>query len=508
MIVGCAQHDENEPIVRPVINAPETLYADFEQPTSRTYVENEKSLRWTNGDEISYFPSVAYNMQYRYNGETGSNNAAFTKITSDPITGTALARNYAVYPYNVQTSISDEGVISLILPAEQKYGVNSFGEGANTMVCATSGTTDAVLRFKNAGGYLKIKLYGDDVTVKSVTLEGNNNERIAGAATVTAAYNADPEITMSNSATTTVTIDCGEGVTLSNDSANPTAFWFVLPEVTFTGGFTITVTDVNGDTFEKSTSNSFTIDRNMIQPMKALNAVIESEEQSTTPADNEIWYTASEEVTPNVSISGGGFGANITSNVWNEVTGKGVITFDGNVTKVGNSAFTRRTALTSVTLPNGVTSISDYAFQNCTALSDIVIGNSVRYIGSQAFLGCKALAGITLPNSMATIGGEAFLQCGLKSIVLPEGLKTIRWSAFSQCDSLTSVTIPSTVTAIEEKAFAYCRYLTQVICQATTPPTLGTKVFYNTQAYIDVPDDSIDAYKKADGWKDYADKIQ
>ncbi len=270
MAVGCAQHDESDQILRLVVNVPETLYAEAEAPESRTYVENERSLRWTGGDEISYFPAVAFNMQYRYESESGSNNASFTKVTNDPVTGTALSCNYAVYPYAAGTAVSDEGIISLTLPAEQAYGVNSFGEGANTMVCATKNADDAVLRFKNVGGYLKIKLYGEDVTVQSITLQGNNNEKIAGAATVTVAYGADPEVTMANTATTTVTINCNEGTTLSTDAESPTAFWFVLPEVTFENGFTITVTDVNGGTFEKSTFNPFTIDRNMIQPMKSL----------------------------------------------------------------------------------------------------------------------------------------------------------------------------------------------------------------------------------------------
>lgn len=273
LLCGCAQFADEE-LSTQKVTAPESIEASFEEPASRTYVENDKYLRWTAGDEISYFPGVTFNMEYRFTGVTGANNGSFSKVTVGPVTGNELSRNYAIYPYDEDIAVSDEGVISLNLPAVQKYAENSFGVGANTMVAATNGTNDEVLKFRNVGGYLKIKLYGDDVTVKSVKLQGNNNEKIAGPALITATYGNDPTVVMTAEATTSVTIDCEEGVTISDNSETPTEFWFVLPTVTFEDGFTITVTDVNDGTFVKSTSNTFTIDRNMIQPMQKLKTVI------------------------------------------------------------------------------------------------------------------------------------------------------------------------------------------------------------------------------------------
>lgn len=75
---------------------------------------------------------------------------------------------------------------------------------------------------------------------------------------------------------------------------------------------------------------------------------------------------------------------------------------------------------------------------------------------------------------------------------------------------LMSLFIPSTVTSIGDRAFAGCTDLREVSVAATTPPTLGTRVFYNTSSnmVIDVPAESVEAYKAAPGWSDYADKIQ
>ncbi|MBO5710117.1 MAG: hypothetical protein J6R62_01135, partial [Rikenellaceae bacterium] len=263
-IVSCNTMEEFEDsTIFEGITPPDTLHASFDQSESdtRTYIEQDKYLRWTKGDEISFFP-VTYNLQYRFDGETGDNNGSFTKITNKLVTGNALNNNYAVYPYKESTSMSDEGIISFELPAEQSYAPNSFGVGANTMVAITRDSDDNILRFKNVCGFLKLQLYGTDVTVTSIELKGNNNEKIAGVSTITAIYGDTPTIELSETATTSIKLNCSDGATLNSDAKNPTDFWFVIPETTFEKGFTVTVTDTQGATFIKSKSKPLSIERN------------------------------------------------------------------------------------------------------------------------------------------------------------------------------------------------------------------------------------------------------
>lgn len=513
LLCGCAQFADEELNTQKIV-APESIEASFEEPSSRTYVENDKYLRWTAGDEISYFPGVTFNMEYRFTGVTGANNGSFSKVTVGPVTGNELSRNYAIYPYDEDIAVSDEGVISLNLPAVQKYAVNSFGVGANTMVAATNGINDEVLKFRNVGGYLKIKLYGDDVTVKSVKLQGNNNEKIAGPALITATYGNDPTVVMTAEATTSVTIDCEEGVTISDNSETPTEFWFVLPTVTFEDGFTITVTDINDGTFVKSTSNTFTIDRNMIQPMKELNAVIEGgsspepEPEPVVPETWKIYYTATDTVSFSY-YADNDFGATVVSNEWNSETGKGIITFDGEVTRIPRALFRYCENLTTIKIPESVTSIGAAAFSVCSSLTSITIPEGVTSIEREAFSGCSSLKSFTLPHSIISIGEGAFLGCAnlktivfhsnltslgnnlfntpidvyitdiaswckidfkgpisnnatttlyangvlLEDLVIPEGVSSISSWAFTDCSTLTSVTIPNSLTDIDWDAF-------------------------------------------------------
>lgn len=244
--------------------------AAFDQNGSRTYIENGNLLRWNENDQISFFYQYTFNSQYQFDGETGDNAGTFSPINQMVGTGTPLDdHNYAVYPYASGIKITENGVITATLPSEQSYAENSFGLGDNTMVAITEDKNDTFLNFKNVGGYLMLRLYGEDVTVKTITLTGNSNEKLAGKATVTSTYGGEPSVSMAAEATETITLDCGEGVELGTSAETATPFWFVVPPTTFENGFTITVEDVNGGEFAKTTSKPIEIERNAVQPMAA-----------------------------------------------------------------------------------------------------------------------------------------------------------------------------------------------------------------------------------------------
>ena len=159
----------------------------------------------------------------------------------------------------------------------------------------------------------------------------------------------------------------------------------------------------------------------------------------------------------------------------------------------------------------GIADITDYAFYYCTSLASIEIPNSVTNIGSYAFYYCTSLASITIPNSVTNIGSYAFSSCAsLASIEIPNSVTNIGSNAFNNCISLASIEIPNSVTNIENGAFYYCTSLTSVTVEATNPPALGNSTFYGTDANLTiyVPAESVDTYKAASGWSDYASKIQ
>ena len=206
------------------------------------------------------------------------------------------------------------------------------------------------------------------------------------------------------------------------------------------------------------------------------------------------------------------------------------------VTSIGNHAFIGCFLLTSIILPNSITSIGDGAFSSCSSLTSIVIPASVTNIGTDVFNECNYLdtmivedgnttydsrdncnaiietatntliagcGNTTIPNSVTSIGESAFQHCfSLQSITIPESVTSIGDGAFWQC-GLTSITIGNSVTSIKDRAFAYCSSLDTIYVEATTPPSLGSDVFYQTPAsFCYIPCGTLAAYQASD-WAQY-----
>ncbi|MCQ2211451.1 MAG: leucine-rich repeat domain-containing protein, partial [Paludibacteraceae bacterium] len=129
-----------------------------------------------------------------------------------------------------------------------------------------------------------------------------------------------------------------------------------------------------------------------------------------TPASNEIWYTSMNktQVTPYVTNA---FGATIQSNVYDTEADRGVISFDGTVTNIGDLAFYRCDELVFVKYPTTVTSIGEDAFNGCTKLSSIDLQEGLTSIGVRAFAGCAGMEELTIPSTVTSIGKKAFHGC-------------------------------------------------------------------------------------------------
>ena len=232
------------------------------------------------------------------------------------------------------------------------------------------------------------------------------------------------------------------------------------------------------------------------------------------------------------------------------------LTIGDSVTTIGDYAFSSCSSLTSVTIPDSVTTIGYGAFGGCENLeavhitdlvawcnidfvnpltdgsvdlsanplsyahnlylngelvTDLVIPDGVNEIKLMAFALCESINSVTIGNGVTTIGDVAFYNCSsLTSVTIGDSVTTIGYAAFYDCSILTSVTIGDSVTTIREWAFTWCSSLTSVYCKATTPPTGGSYMFYNNASgrKIYVPMESVEAYKSAEWWSEYADAIE
>lgn len=178
---------------------------------------------------------------------------------------------------------------------------------------------------------------------------------------------------------------------------------------------------------------------------------------------------------------------------------------------IGDGAYSGCTALSNVRIPSTVSSIGTKAFYNCSGLLDASMPDSVTSIGDYAFSGCTQLSMINLPNYLTSLGVGAFgNSLNFSTINIPRTLTYIPTQCFYNCDGLSDIVLPSSITSIGTEAFRECSGLYNLTLHSTTPPTLGTNALYNTNSNmrIFVPSASVNAYKTASGWSNYASKIQ
>ena len=263
------------------------FFASFEQPVAeegtKVYVNEDLRLRWNADDRISLFNKTTDNQEFVFTGETGDASGEFRQVDNGgTATGGAIPYVVAVYPYQSGTSIGSAG-LSVTLPAEQAYAENSFGLGANTMISLGA---DENLQFKSLGGFLKVRLYGG-ASVNSVTLKGNNGEKIAGKASVSMSADGSATIAMDENASTEITVTCTEPVALGTTAEESVEFWFAVPPTTFSKGFTVTVNS-DGGVMTKSTDKSITIKRNYLTKMAPIEVYAEPE-NATTYRISHMW---------------------------------------------------------------------------------------------------------------------------------------------------------------------------------------------------------------------------
>ncbi len=185
--------------------------------------------------------------------------------------------------------------------------------------------------------------------------------------------------------------------------------------------------------------------------------------------------------------------------------------------------FFAKCKLEHITLPKSLKLIEGGAFSNCFFLVDeIDIPEGVTRIGEYAFEACTQVRAINLPSTLVdgtgigykkdAIGSNAFYGCHLlEKMNIPENVTKILGSTFQDCYELTEIDLPSTINLIEGYAFSNCSKLQDIKVSAVVPPTVRYGAFngINTSTCtIHVPKGTLEQYKAADGWMDFANIVE
>ena len=245
---GCAKEIEGE------MQVPEqqedeagTMVIGAELSDSPDADDVTKTLISDNGDK-TYSVFWADGDQILVNGETSTNididpdNKKSALFTLDVV----KAPYCAVYPAGLyvkdsyKTVKEDSTVIEITIPSTQKYDVEK-GFDPNAAIMTARGEAGGGLAFKHAMAYLKVGVTG--TTVKSIRVNGNDNEALSGAYTISYSKSGiafGPKKNEEGKAigNTSATISCGE-----SGVASGTPVFIAIPAREYKKGLTLTIVD-------------------------------------------------------------------------------------------------------------------------------------------------------------------------------------------------------------------------------------------------------------------------
>ena len=154
---------------------------------------------------------------------------------------------------------------------------------------------------------------------------------------------------------------------------------------------------------------------------------------------------------------------------WDSVSGQiqNLILPDG-LTRIGNRAFYKCTALISVSIPGSVQEIGDAAFCKSSSMTMLTLNSGLKAIGRSAFESCTSLQEVRLPSTVTEIGNHAFYCCeNLSYVYIPASVQSFGSGIFSYCTRLSRVDMDGSVSSMPNWSFYGCDSLSQIHAQGT-----------------------------------------
>ena len=188
------------------------------------------------------------------------------------------------------------------------------------------------------------------------------------------------------------------------------------------------------------------------------------------------------------------------------------LTFPQGVQTIGESAFAKL-RMTALHFNDDLIEIGKEAFYCASLPFPIILPSNLRSIGYGCFMECGIEGELTIPEKCLTIGEGAFSDNQITKLTLPGKLESINDRTFQRNPYLTEVTIPKFVDYIGERAFGGCMGLQTIICLNPEPPFMRSNAFGTSdwsydavpldKVILQVPESSVEAYRHADGWKEF-----
>lgn len=460
-VVACNQNMDE--IDNPFHTSELTFEASFgDGQKTRTAIVNDTEVWWTPNDAINVFYGNLASGKFTSNIAEAAASSTFTG-SLPAVTGTMETGNTAQSFWAVYPydiqNSCDGNSVSLTVPFKQKGAEGTFARQSFPAIATSKGLD---LAFYNVCGGMVITVTRDDI--RSITLSGNNNEVLAGKVRV-AFVDDNPSV---------LEVMNGEqSITFRSPDNKPfvagSRYFITLLPVEFSEGFSLVFSTESGETGTKEVSDKKNINRSRFLVVN--NA--DSDVSFTASANNPNFIRFADDELKDALVAA--FDTDSDRELsYDEAA---AVTSPNDILSAlgGNKSYSSFDEFQNFT---GISSIPNKMFQNWIQLKSIVLPETIRTIGNYAFQNCGVLKEIVLPNSLESLGIDSFSGCSnLASVVLHDCLKTIPSHAFENCTSLTSFVIPSSVTSIGISAFDGCSSLTSFVIPSSMT-SIGSNAFY------------------------------
>ncbi|MDE6176213.1 MAG: leucine-rich repeat domain-containing protein [Paramuribaculum sp.] len=256
------------------------------------------------------------------------------------------------------------------------------------------------------------------------------------------------------------------------------------------------------------------VDYNFVSNRKAVNVTYEELGQGAYSGKVRIPYEVSYQM-QSLPVKGVGDFAFLNSQMMDTCE------LPEGVTSIGQQAFSHCYYMTSVSLPSTLRTLKDYAFEYCEDMPALHLPASLAQIGEGVFYDCLSLAEFTIdeenthfctPGGVLYTTGNTELVCypvGRQSLTytVAEGTTVLRDYSFAKA-RLEHITLPVSLEKIGDVTFMEAISFKSVASLNPVPP-VGQEIIFEPSVYSNavlyVPQESIEAYRSAEGWSQFRD---
>lgn len=229
------------------------IYANREATKStKTELQDDNSIVWTEGDAISLFSGIGMNGGYKLTS-THTGKTADAIFRGSDIPEAASGPYWAVYPYDA-TAMCDGQSITTVLPSKQIATAESF---ANNLFISVAKSESNVMTFYNVCGGIKFSVANEGI--REVTFTDNDGGMLSGTLNIGFDEKGIPVVNSITKGTSSIRIIAPDGETFAVGKN----YYAVIPPVTFSKGITIKFMTRDGKEAKKVLSSSSAIERSI-----------------------------------------------------------------------------------------------------------------------------------------------------------------------------------------------------------------------------------------------------